>query len=225
MHFNFSEKFSTSPDMVEGLVYDVLRESDTDQMVDCIINTFAKDDPLSLAAGLSPLDLKAFIINVILNDCLASGCSIVARDVEKNIIAGAVLISDFGDESEPDISLLPENFMPIVMILGALEDQLRNDREIKKGELLHVIMGGVRLEYMKKGLLQNLLAKGSVLAKKSGFTGAFSEATGRISQFVAAKVGSKVLYEIKYSEFDFDGRKPFFPISGEGSCKLVFIEL
>lgn len=223
-----SKNFTIKADTINSLQYDLLQENDIDSMIDCIISTFAMDDPLSKAVNLIPDDLENFIKNIILEDCLRSKNSIVVRDPVKEKIIASILVSDFGDETEPepeDIATLPENFIPIITILTELENQFRNDYEVKKGMYLHGIMGGVQKEYMNQGLIKNILAKAYVHSITNEYRGAFSEATGKISQAAGERMGAQTLYEISYSDFEIEEQKPFASIFHEGSCKLMLIDL
>lgn len=218
-------KPETQITLIDGIAYDVLQKADLEQCIECVKNTFAYLDPLSIAAGLTPDELGVFI-NIFLRDNLVSDAlSVVARDEKTHDILGGILINDFMAEIPETMDGLPASFDHILALLDSLDQMYHENNIISKGEILHVLMAGVSPKNSNLGIGFHMLEKGYEIARSRNYKGAIAEVTGPASQYLAEKFGARTLYKIRYAEFENKGQYPFKSITDCETIDLMYIDL
>ncbi len=209
----------------DGIIFQPITSEYIEDAFNCIIKTFSFSDPLSLAVNLSPEDLRSFLDIFVRDNLLKQSMSTIARRKDTGEVIGCLLAEDLTTEPPADISGLPDNFMPIIALLEKLDGKFLENNPINPGEVAHLIMTGVSEGYMNRNIAFNLGMYSYNLCKERGFTAAITEATGKKSQRVGEKFGTKMLYSITYKEFEINGGKPFSSITDTDSIKLLHLDI
>lgn len=216
---------SIQPSSHEGIIYDVLKEADLDQVIECIVHTFADGDPLARAVALNESELKTFITIFLKNQILEDGLSVIARDEKNGRVIGGLLITDLLADPPAAMDGLSDKMLPLLALFDHLDGLYLAEHDVKKGEVLHVIMEGVAPDVKNNGIGFRMLIKGYEIAKAKNYKSAIAEITGATSQHVAAKYGARELYSQKYNDFVFEGTRPFQNITDCESIKLMSVDL
>ncbi|MBD2182116.1 GNAT family N-acetyltransferase [Planktothrix sp. FACHB-1355] len=90
-----------------------------------------------------------------------------------------------------------------------MDDKYQADRQIEKGEILHISMLGVREAYENKNIASTLVIENLKLAKSKNYRTAVTEATSLVYQHIFKKLGFQEELEIEYKSYTFKGKKFF----------------
>ncbi len=209
----------------DGIIYEIISKNYIESALQCIMTTFSKNDPLSIAVNLSPEDLKIFLNIFVKDNLLKQNLTTIAKDKNTNEVIGCILLEDITTDQPGDISGIPLNFMPIIALLEDLDGWYLENNPVKPGEILHVIMVGVAEEYMNRSIAYELFMYSYKICKELGYKGGISEVTGKKSQRVGDKIGAETLRSILYKEFEYNGEKPFNSINDTESIKLMHLNI
>ena len=189
-------------------------------MIGLLAGTFARRDPPAVVLGITRDDFDAYL-SIICANAGDDGLSIVARDLDSGVMAGALLAEDAARPAQIDLATLSPRFEPIYDLFGELEAEIDDVEPIDPGTTLHLFMLGVDERFAGRGIAQRLvetcLANGGVL----GYRFAVTEATNRTSQHIFSKLGFVTRAEAGYAEYRRDGVATFAPISEHGGIKSM----
>ena len=102
---------------------------------------------------------------------------------------------------------------PAIELIERLENRLFTDHpewaDVKQGVLFHQWMVSVSSKFTRRGLCYKLYAANLEQAAAKGFTTAIVECSGKYSLAAALKAGYVEHNRIMYTDFEFNGTKPF----------------
>jgi ribosomal protein S18 acetylase RimI-like enzyme len=203
----------------DGLTYRVSREGELDELTLLIADTFAREDPLALATGLTAGEIEAYI-RAVLRSPEVPALTMIARDPTSGDMAGALLAED-ASNPPPEASLLSARLDPLYALFGTLASRLPAPIVPVAGQDLHLLMLAVSRRFAGRGTGQRLVAACMVNGGDHGFRTAVTEATGPVSQHVFGKLGFETEAEVAYADFRHDGRAPFASIADLGCIKAM----
>ncbi|GAA0117016.1 hypothetical protein [Clostridium senegalense] len=176
----------------------VLDENNPDLVfgaAECLAETFAGVkigkfticEPMAKICNLSKEDMMEFTTNYI-KDIVNDGLCVVAVDSDTNKVIGAMACENYTPSRKASFEIKNESINNIFGFLGELDKQFftivekRFGRKIRKNEYVRGSMLGVRTEFNKKYVAQNMLSLVMDQCAEKGFKAFFVEATNFKSQ-------------------------------------------
>lgn len=207
----------------DGIVYKLFQLEDLERAIACMVDVFPSGEPLAQVLGITKEEFYPFA-EIVGKIAVKEEISHIAKDVETGEAVGFIISEDLVRETNKESPFLENNFKtfyPIMELLENLETQYMKSREIKKRQVIHCFMVGVRENYRNRNIAKTLLDINLQEAKQKNFSIAICEATGIISQHNAAKMGFKEIVEIAYKDYTYQGQKVFERIEPHTRCVLM----
>lgn len=149
------------------------------------------------------------------------GLSFVATDVATGQIKGCLLAGDFLRFTSPN-EVYADEIKPITALIAKLEDCYRAKRQIAPGTVLLVDIAVVAMSARRHGVYTRLREAVHAAGAAKGFEQVVGELTSTPTQNMCVnKLGHRVICEIAYGSFQYEGRYPFESITEPGSIQLV----
>lgn len=201
------------------MVYIVpFNKSDLEQVIHCLSHAFTQET-MSKA-----LDINAnsyiYLAEIVCQKAIKDQLSLVAKDEKSGDVIGFSILEDFVTEL-PNLDSVDARFLPIMNLLGELDDWYKSNYKVKCGEILHLFMTGVDEQYRGQGIAHKLMEEVFNLAKDNGYRSIIAECTGAITQHIRAKYGFQAIKEIEYKTYLYNGELVFKGIHEPRSCKLM----
>lgn len=203
------------PHEISGIRYAVCEPDDADEMARLLGETFARHDPPAVAVGITSAEFEAFV-KLFSASAGRDGLTIIGRDASTGEMAGALLTEDATSSPPAGINQLTEKFDPIFDLLGQLDAEYRDGRNLRSGEYLHLFLLGVADAFAGRNIGQHLVATCLANGVASGYQVAITEATNRVSQHIFRKLGFVERAERSYREYRRDGVPVFASIAEHG---------
>jgi hypothetical protein len=204
------------------VVYKVLDGTHGEAVVECVARLFAEREPMVLALGLSVDQMRPFV-TLICERAVEEELSVVALDAATGQLLGGLLATDFGAEAQPeaaDWQRACEPLLPVLELLGQLEQPFRAVEDLSPGKYLQVLMAASLSP--SRGIYTRLREEAHRRAARRGFTHVVGEPSGVATQHVLVhKWQQQVVAEVCYRDFEFDGERVFQAISEPQSCVLT----
>lgn len=200
---------------VAGFRYSVCGPTDVAEMSRLLAETFTQSDPPAVAVGLTPDEFEAFV-TVVSQPEMTQGLTIIARDLETGIMAGALLTEDAASPPPDGMAGLSVKFEPIFDLFGRLDAQIDAPPITAAGQVLHLFLLGVDRRFAGRGIGQQLVTVSLTNGADSGFEVAVVEATNRTSQHIFGKLGFAVRAQVAYADYRRDGVPVFGSIADHG---------
>ena len=204
----------------DAIRYAVMRAQDLEATVHLLAAAFSTAEPPAVAMGLSFTDLVDFL-RLLVPQAAADGLTVIARSCASQAVVGAMLCDDFAAPPTLDLGRISKRFLPILAMLGSLDDQYRSRRTIRQGEYLHLFMLAVDARFGGRGIAQHLVEFCLQNAAGRGYRWAVTEATGVVSQRVFRKLGFEEQLRISYRDYSYDGEVVFTSIADHGGAALM----
>jgi len=196
-----------------------LQAEDVEKTIQCIADSFVQREILALAVQLTYADFLPFAQKVC-GHAVVDGLSLIAKDQSTGEVVGFSICEDFMAPQDATFDDLPQFPKPILALLSEMDETYKASHpELKKGDLLHILLSGSHEHYPGVGsLLQKATLK---LAQAHNYKGVISNDTGKISQALSALDGFEAVLEINYRSFTYQKTTPFRHIQDAVSCKLM----
>ena len=210
------------PIVIDGIIYDILDESDLDGASLCLTDTFTHGEPMTRELGITEQEFFTFSELVCAKAALEK-FSVVARDELTGLLVGCHISEDFAEGLIKEDDPIPSCFYPILALLEELDKKYINKYPVAKNDLLHGFMVGVDKRYGGKSIGYHLVDVNNALGNVKGFRAAIAEATGPVSQHILIdKHHYEILEAIPYNAFRYQQRLVFNGIISCESCQLVY---
>ena len=204
----------------EPIEYDVARAPDADEIVRVIAAAFSRFEPLAVAVGLSLEEMEDFL-RPLMPAAIDQGLTIVARREGSTELAGALLNDDLASPLPIDPSRINAKYLPIIALLGRLDEQYQAGRTIAPGEYLNLFMLAADERFKGRGIGQGLVKATLDLGSKKGYRTAVTEATASASQHIFRALGFVERFPIVYSDFPYERKAAFASIPDPLSAILM----
>lgn len=208
---------------MSGETYSILTDADVAEMTQLLAEVFSQHDPPAVAVGLTSEEFHAFV-SLLCEKAVEQGLTIVARSSSGEMM-GALLTEDSATPQPEGIDRLSPKLNPIFEILGGLDAEYREGREMPPGASLHLFLLGVARQFGGRGAAHRLIEECLANGGRKGYRRAVTEATNRRSQHVFRKLGFVERVRRSYADFEYEGSRPFASIAVEGGPSLMDIEL
>ncbi len=215
-------KSHTTPEKYE-IGYAPLQEKYMEQAIECMVETFSRDEPMTKALGITPDEFR-HLAGIFAEKAVHDGLSTVARDRATDRVVGFCVSEDLISEAPEGIDKIHAKFYPIMALLSELDEIYKKSRphETGKGEVFHLFMAGVRESYRDQSIATTLIDENLNLAKLKGFSYAIAEATGPVSQHILRdKFGFAERFAVEYKSFAYEGERVFEGVDTPSACILM----
>ncbi len=212
------------PFVKNGIVYDLLRAEDVKDASNCIAMAFSVGEPMSRTLTIT-LDEFLLFTAMFCEKAAADGLSFVAKNQQTGKLLGSLIVEDFLTNPPEGIDRISPKFEPIFALLEQLDDNYKKQHPVQENEILHIFMSGVYKEYLGQKISTTLKQAAHAMGKIKKYKGAIAEATGPFSQKINANLGYELVDAIKYTDFEFNGKKTFAEITDCQSCQLLYKKL
>ena len=199
--------------------YDIMTAADVEPAIRLIAEAFSSSEPPAVAVALSVADLTAFL-RLLAPQAVSDGLTPLARSGTGEVI-GVMLTDDFAAPLPIDPARISQRFRPILGMLESLDEQYRGGRDLRAGECLHLFMLAVDPRFGGRGIARQLVETCLQNGIRKGYRSAVTEATGRLSQRVFAKLGFQEHFRTPYKTYRFEGLLPFETIAEHGGAALM----
>jgi hypothetical protein len=214
-------------------IYDFSYKPDNiykEEVMDLMANSFISNEPMSKVLKISYKDSKTVFDlfkkeNLVMQ--IASENSLNTQEFSLPCklppIIGAVFGMDLVDYSNMKFQL-PEIFDPIGSIISQLDNKLPYNTT-SKGNILHASALATHPSYYGKNVGKNLYYSFLNKAKYLGYKYVVNEATSHITQKMQHKIGAKVIAEVQYNDFLYNGKYVFKDITDTKGIQLISLDL
>ncbi len=204
-----------------GITYELLKEKYLEQTINCLVDVFTSDEPITTAIKITPSEFYPFA-EIICKKTVKDGLSHIAKDSATSQVIGAIISEDLSTELSEEISKnLPEKLGAISQVLKELHEQYEMKKKVVTGKVFHLFLLAVKKQYTNRNIANNLIEKNLNLASQEEFSGAVVEASGNISQHLFRKYGFEDRCSIDYQTYEYKGIKVFERIKEHRSCILM----
>merc|ERR1712215_120731 len=206
----------------KNISYLIVRPHQLPEVHKLMYQSFHQDEPMTKYLGLwkgsfSIPDSDEMVEGLVLDHNL----SIMAMDRDTNTPLAVVLNGEMGEEelkvsrSEVVRSCKDASFVPIASILH--EVQLLSKEVFTRYQtdrMFDIKMIATSPQARGLGLATDLVQRSVQLAACLGYKGCKTEATGAYSRKAFTKAGFEVVAEVKYKQFQLEGKEVFSGIEG-----------
>lgn len=159
-----------------------------------------------------------------IHSLIAEGMSFIAIDKSTGEITGCILAGEFSTAGSNNVpsQKSPEFANQINALLGSLSNCYREKRVIKSGSTVLVDIAVVSSQMRGQGIYTALRERVHGWARAHNYTHVIGELSSALTQYVCIeKLGHKVICEIPYKSFEYNGNYPFASIEEPKSIQLV----
>lgn len=200
---------------------EILEHHRLEEVLSYIIPELVRREPFSQALSLSESDLRN-CVPLEIEQALPERLSLVALEPATNRFLGCLIAKDLLTPAPADLAALCPAMEPGFALLDQLHDEYLTKTMVSKGEVLQVLFAVVFHQMSNLGIYTQLRQMAHQYAKQRGFKRVLGEATGVIVQYVLLKkFGQKVVAEIDYQSFRYQGKPTFASITSPRSCMLI----
>jgi len=197
------------------LTYSIVGPERSDIVNNLLYATYHPDEPITKHLGLYKGPNSIPDADRMVQQILPRHLSLFAYDSNGEVIGVCVNNAYFRSEFVQDLEngleqVVDPSYKPMLAIHHEL--RMRNMHiydELKTEKFFSIRMVGVDPRTRGMGVATDLIRRSILLAGCLGFSGIKTEATGRFSQKAFATIGMLQTNSIKYSEFEFEGKKVF----------------
>jgi len=205
---------------IKNYQYHILKNEHYDQAVNLISQAFCEYEPMTKYLGITPIAFIPFA-KLLIQKAIKDGLSIVALDNDQ--IVACTIVEDIADPLNIDIDIDPR-FNIIFSLLEHLGSDFLSERAMYKWHIAHLFITAVDKKYHGKGLSRKINFESIRLATEKNFDFMCCEFTHHYNEkgTVNHLKNSKLLMRsCKYSDFVFEGRKPFEHLDGS-ACAYIW---
>jgi len=158
---------------------------------------------------------------------ICEGMSFIAVDEATDEIIGCILAGEFNAVSSSDSNTtapkrVPEFAKIIDSLLSSLTSCYQEKREVTSGSTVFVDIAVVSSAVRGQGIYTALRERVHGWARAHHYTHIIGELSSATTQYVCTeKLGHKVICEIPYKSFEYNGKYPFASIEEPKSIQLV----
>lgn len=206
----------------DGIRYEMLSELNLMGAVHCVSKVFTQSEPMSRHLGITADEFKIFA-QAYYSELIDEELSLVAIDEDSDQVIGVRMSEDYcKQEDEIFIENLSPKFYPLFALLETLGEPFQKTHALVPGKFVHLFMVAVDGNYTRRGIAPTMYKAFLRMVINRGYTEAVTEPTGVISQHILRnKFGFEELNRINYTDFDYEGTRPFADLQGHECAMLM----
>ena len=174
-------------------------ENDRNDVLNLLLNSFFKDEPLAKYLQLNkPIEFAENIFN----NSLKENCSFVIHDNQTNRLIGLCLNEIVHENHEEILNEKDEKIFFILQLLNSMHFNQNLFQQFQTNSLLHIFILNIDEDYRGYGLASQLISKTIQSAKEMNIKGIYAEATSFNSLKCFEKLNFQIYHQIKYKDYD-----------------------
>jgi GNAT superfamily N-acetyltransferase len=205
---------------LSGIQYGLAEPSDMDEIARLLSVVFTQDDPLAATLGVTPAEFED-LIRLFCPQAAAERLTIVAKSAPTGEMVGALLAEDRSLDLPGGLERLSEKFAPVFDLLGQLDADYQQGKNIPPGHCLYLVWLGVVRPFAGRGIGQQLVASCLENGARRGYRSTVTEATSSVSQHIFRKHGFVERVRQSYRDFRYQGEAVFASIEGHTGALLM----
>ncbi|WP_319545935.1 hypothetical protein [Ruegeria conchae] len=151
---------------------------------------------------------------------VSEGLSVVSVDSTTYKILGCLIITEFSHVNAPSGEKTTP-FAPLSALTSELVSRYSRKRDLRRGEAVLVDIGAVALEASGKGIYKAMRKRANQVAHDHGFRFVLGELSSSATQrVVLTRMGHRKIAEVRFSDFEYEGSRPFASISDPESIVM-----
>ncbi len=186
---------------------------------DVLCDVFVESSAVHVALGVQAGPYRKYFAPHF-QSMVAQGLSYVAVDDRTDEVVGVIVGCDFIQDA--DHSSEPGWITPLYELLDDLSARYHDTLEVGQGEIILVDMAAVIPGYEGRGIYRQLRLQLHERAREVGFTRVVGELSSAATQAVCTReFGHRVVSEIAFADFVYQGTRPFAAITEPPTIQLV----
>lgn len=206
--------------MLTDIACSILADTDYQEAVDLLTETFCQRDPIELALQITPDEFRV-MLELELEPIWRNGLSVLARHAPSGRLLGALVAMDALAESVDSRGKITPKFEPIGEIARDFHDFYINTRNPQPGSSLYLFVIGVCSDAANQGLGQKLIGEALRNARKKGYRSAFVLTTNLVSMNALKKHRFSTIKTVDYQTYRYRGRPVFASITQHPGLALM----
>jgi len=191
----------------DGIIYDLLQEKDLKKTIACVTDIFTGREPVITAIGLTQEEFYPFA-KLFCDKAVEEQLSYIAKDATTDEVIGFLIAEDLiqpPEFQESYHSILKESIKIQIIgdLLYKLEGKYLENKNVKKGEIVHLFLGGLDRRYRHRVIHEIGIAELFKDAKRRNFLAMIVEVTGRHSQRHMLQAGFQEKFSIDYQDYTY----------------------
>ncbi|VDP08868.1 unnamed protein product [Soboliphyme baturini] len=216
--------WSCSFEISEGqFVIETPTSRDAEELLLYLHENFRDFETLNKAIGISKEEIEPIFVAMV-NETTVQPSSYVVRNRDDGRINSCVLnsVRDLNQLKPTDVSQLSAKAQKIVRLIEEVRQPVVG-LDSSTGKLLEIVIISVAETHARRGLAKMLIQLCAGLARQTGCSHMFAEATGFKSQALFANMSFETLNEIKHTDHREQGKDVFPMEDGKtDGIKLMF---
>jgi hypothetical protein len=193
--------------------------SDLDAILDAFYRDRLEPGPLFSATGVTQPDVLP-VATSWLQHMLPQGLTWLALD--RGRIVGLGMGEDFSNPWRSAGVALAPAIAPCIALLDRITHEYHATCRPPPGHTLNIVVLKVRKDYTGRHVTKTFMVDGVPAMRERGFKKVIGILSGAKSQHLArARFGFEIEAEIKYADFEFEGRRPFAGITETDGIKVM----
>ncbi|XP_070558466.1 uncharacterized protein [Ptychodera flava] len=212
---------------VSEVIIRVMKENDVEEATRLLADAFTGREPLTVCLGIKAKDDLSYAQRIC-ERAAQDGVSMVAQDTMRKKIVGVATTFAMRNQEDDDVIKPLRIFRPIHALLNRLVRCFTKHPDyanVPLSKIAQFIRLAVHPDYTGRGIATMLREANARLANSKGFRMAIATATAPATHKMYAKLGFVELHEIRYEDFEFEGRRPFEGVTECKSAKLFIKSL
>jgi aromatic-L-amino-acid decarboxylase len=206
------------------LSIDVVRMSGEhrDAVLELLAESFSLREPMAAALGAQPDDMRAFAEGLVAR-CESEPFCYAAIERHSGRVAGFSLSHDYiGPELAFHAPTDSPKMTPVFDLLADLHRRYAASKHPRQGEVLEIAATGAADDVEGYAVARALERKALADARAAGFQRTVSICTNAVTRYLAlTDQNSRILAEVPYASFEYDGRKVFAGAARHRGAALV----
>ena len=197
----------------DGIIYELLQEKDLEKTIACVTDVFTSREPLTTALGLTPDEFYPFA-KLFCDKAVEDRLSYIVKDAATDEVIGFLIAEDlvqdpdFHDSYERVFQEIVK-IQPLIDVVDKLEETYLENKDVKKGEVFHMFLGGINQGYQHRGIPELALEQLLNNAQRQKFMAAIIEVSGLHSQRNMLNAGFEEKCFIDYQDYTYEGKHVF----------------
>lgn len=190
------------------------------ETLDFVCREFVAGSVLHRVSGISPNEYSDYL-RTSFHATVMQGLSFIAVEEPGKRIDGCIMAGEFSPDNAEQ-SAVPDKFKPMNALLSELESVYRKQRVIVPGAFLLVDIAVVSSSARGGGIYTRMRETVQLRGKDRGYRYVIGELSSAATQYLCReKMGHRLIAEINYRSFQYQGTFPFAAIEDPPSIQLL----
>lgn len=198
--------------------FETLKQIHLEEAAQCLNVQFVHEEPLMKSLCVNSDDFLE-ITRAICKQAIAEGISVAALDENTHTLKGVMICLDLESPFSCDVEKLCPKILPIFDLMDQMKNKYRKKFPSKPGKTVESFMTAVYRKHAHEGLTSGLINEALPLWISKGYQKVVGCLTHPVTQKIVLRLpGISIFDQIKLSEYEYKGTKPFAHVTEVTSC-------